>query len=151
MNFHNNLVKPLELLDWKVLESLVLSSLDVNLQEPMLIGEVVPFDHVIQGKIGVPPCILSDVPDTLTVKPCLPIASIGTCWHFQVSAVVLVVRDVELFRQGASKRVSAFNSEVDEALNILEIVLAEDVASLVCVADASVLAVCVLNIALFTL
>ena len=76
MNFHNNLVKPLQLLDWKIFECLILTSLNVDFQEPMFISKVMPFDHIVQGKIGVSPCILCDVPNALTVEPCFPVSPI---------------------------------------------------------------------------
>lgn len=117
MHLNDDLVDPLQHVNREVLESLVLSSLDIDLQDPVLISQVVPLDHILKSEIDIGACIFGDLANTVGVVVTSSFIG-GADGLFSVGAVIHIVMNFELIGDVAAKRISTFYSNVDHSFSI---------------------------------
>ena len=106
--------------------------------------------HILKGVVYVYSAFLGSFAHTNLIEFSFSVVA-RTLRYSSVGAVILIVGDIKLFGQGATERITTLNTNIDDTLNILDKVLAKNIAALVWFTVSGVLAICVLNNLVFTL
>ena len=150
MHLNNDLVDPLEQVNREVLESLILSSLNIDLQDPVLICQVVPLDHILKGKVYIGSCIFSNLTNAVGIVVTSSFIG-GADGLFSVGAVIHVVMNFELIGDVAAQRIPTFNTNVNHSFSIPQKVFANHISTFTWSTITGIFTICVLNRYCFTL
>ena len=107
-------------------------------------------DHILKRVICVSSVVFGSFTNTNVVEFSFPVI-VRTLRCPSIGAVILIVRNIKLFGQGASEGISTLNTNIDDTLNILDIIFAKNITTFIWFTISNILAVCVLNNLGFTL
>lgn len=144
MELNKELIDILKIFGWESLESSILCSFNVYLENNALIGESFGINDIFEGRKGVFLCYFCVV-RSAHIHEIIFFRFIRAMWRLVDRTIIHMVDHVIIFGDLASELVILIHPNVNQSLGVLHMVIASDVPSVKNRSQSHVLAICVLK------